>query len=181
MSLWQPMFGNVDAWRAIAREPTPRNYGWGREAKAEVPFVIWSAPGSPAISPWRSAATKQRRFIAGMTSWRPEISRWLQQNWNATFRTGKAHPVTRSPKSESERWPLGPPNGHTIATFSIFLKQKYLFIGVGGGIRTLGHWNHNPALYQLSYTHREGNQGSIFSLSRPLSRTLPPYKHRPRL
>jgi hypothetical protein len=28
--------------------------------------------------------------------------------------------------------------------------------GVGGGIRTLGHWNHNPALYQLSYTHREG-------------------------
>ncbi len=27
--------------------------------------------------------------------------------------------------------------------------------GVGGGIRTLGHWNHNPALYQLSYTHRE--------------------------
>ncbi len=27
--------------------------------------------------------------------------------------------------------------------------------GVGGGVRTLGHWNHNPALYQLSYTHRE--------------------------
>ena len=27
-------------------------------------------------------------------------------------------------------------------------------IGVGGGVRTLGHWNHNPALYQLSYTHR---------------------------
>ena len=27
-------------------------------------------------------------------------------------------------------------------------------VGVGGGIRTLGHWNHNPALYQLSYTHR---------------------------
>jgi hypothetical protein len=26
--------------------------------------------------------------------------------------------------------------------------------GVGGGIRTLGHRNHNPALYQLSYTHR---------------------------
>ena len=30
------------------------------------------------------------------------------------------------------------------------------FSGVGGGIRTLGHWNHNPALYQLSYTHQEG-------------------------
>jgi hypothetical protein len=28
-------------------------------------------------------------------------------------------------------------------------------IGVGGGIRTLGHRNHNPALYQLSYTHHE--------------------------
>jgi hypothetical protein len=26
---------------------------------------------------------------------------------------------------------------------------------VGGGIRTLGHWNHNPALYQLSYTHQK--------------------------
>jgi hypothetical protein len=29
--------------------------------------------------------------------------------------------------------------------------------GVGGGIRTHDHWNHNPALYQLSYTHRIGN------------------------
>jgi hypothetical protein len=27
--------------------------------------------------------------------------------------------------------------------------------GVGEGVRTLGHRNHNPALYQLSYTHRE--------------------------
>ena len=27
-------------------------------------------------------------------------------------------------------------------------------LGVGGGVRTLGHWNHNPALYQLSYTHQ---------------------------
>ena len=38
---------------------------------------------------------------------------------------------------------------------------------MGGGIRTLGHWNHNPALYQLSYTHREGN---IFSLANSLPR-----------
>jgi hypothetical protein len=28
--------------------------------------------------------------------------------------------------------------------------------GVGGGVRTHDHWNHNPALYQLSYTHRAG-------------------------
>ena len=27
-------------------------------------------------------------------------------------------------------------------------------LGVGDGIRTRGHRNHNPALYQLSYTHR---------------------------
>jgi hypothetical protein len=33
--------------------------------------------------------------------------------------------------------------------------------GVGGGIRTLGHRNHNPALYQLSYTHREGRSYRI--------------------
>jgi hypothetical protein len=26
--------------------------------------------------------------------------------------------------------------------------------GVAGGVRTLGHRNHNPALYQLSYSHR---------------------------
>ena len=26
--------------------------------------------------------------------------------------------------------------------------------GVAGGVRTLGHWNHNPALYRLSYSHR---------------------------
>ena len=32
--------------------------------------------------------------------------------------------------------------------------------GVGGGVRTLGHWNHNPALYQLSYTHRGGESHS---------------------
>src|SRR5579871_463232 len=36
-----------------------------------------------------------------------------------------------------------------------------LWIGVGGGIRTHGHWNHNPALYQLSYTHRGGNASSV--------------------
>ena len=37
--------------------------------------------------------------------------------------------------------------------------------GVGGGIRTLGHRNHNPALYQLSYTHRDGTFSS-YQLSR---------------
>ena len=26
---------------------------------------------------------------------------------------------------------------------------------MGGGVRTHDHWNHNPALYQLSYTHRD--------------------------
>ena len=33
----------------------------------------------------------------------------------------------------------------------------FVLYGVGGGVRTHGHWNHNPALYQLSYTHREGS------------------------
>ncbi len=33
--------------------------------------------------------------------------------------------------------------------------MQIAWTGVGGGVRTLGHWNHNPALYQLSYTHRE--------------------------
>ena len=27
-------------------------------------------------------------------------------------------------------------------------------IGVSDGDRTHDHWSHNPALYQLSYTHR---------------------------
>src|SRR5262249_47591365 len=39
--------------------------------------------------------------------------------------------------------------------------------GVGGGIRTLGHWNHNPALYQLSYTHRKGDFS--YRIKRPLA------------
>ena len=37
----------------------------------------------------------------------------------------------------------------------------FVLYGVGGGIRTLGHRNHNPALYQLSYTHREGRSYRI--------------------
>ena len=32
--------------------------------------------------------------------------------------------------------------------------ETSLNIGVAGGVRTLGHWNHNPALYRLSYSHR---------------------------
>src|SRR5690348_9641262 len=42
--------------------------------------------------------------------------------------------------------------------------QPFDSIGVGGGIRTHGHWNHNPALYQLSYTHRGGNTISLTSI-----------------
>ena len=34
--------------------------------------------------------------------------------------------------------------------------------GVAGGVRTLGHRNHNPALYQLSYSHHTKS-----SLARP--------------
>ena len=37
------------------------------------------------------------------------------------------------------------------------ISRPFDVCGVGGGIRTLGHWNHNPALYQLSYTHHEGD------------------------
>jgi hypothetical protein len=39
--------------------------------------------------------------------------------------------------------------------------MTFRVIGVGGGIRTLGHWNHNPALYQLSYTHRMKGSPSV--------------------
>jgi integrase len=39
-------------------------------------------------------------------------------------------------------------------------KSKRIF-GVAGGVRTLGHRNHNPALYQLSYSHR--NKPSLTS------------------
>ena len=34
------------------------------------------------------------------------------------------------------------------------LAPKMGYVGVAGGVRTLGHWNHNPALYRLSYSHR---------------------------
>ena len=37
---------------------------------------------------------------------------------------------------------------------------------MGGGVRTLGHWNHNPALYQLSYTHR-GDSPSLSGTLQP--------------
>ena len=30
---------------------------------------------------------------------------------------------------------------------------------VGEGVRTLGHWSHNPALYQLSYAHQNRRIG----------------------
>src|SRR5512147_369598 len=39
--------------------------------------------------------------------------------------------------------------------------------GVGGGVRTHDHWNHNPALYQLSYTHRIGNDPIVSNASAP--------------
>jgi hypothetical protein len=39
--------------------------------------------------------------------------------------------------------------------------KSFAVCGVGGGIRTHGHWNHNPALYQLSYTHRMKGSPSV--------------------
>jgi hypothetical protein len=41
------------------------------------------------------------------------------------------------------------------------MRKSFVFIGVGGGVRTHGHWNHNPALYQLSYTHRMKGSPSV--------------------
>ncbi len=32
-------------------------------------------------------------------------------------------------------------------------RSKWEKDGVSEGVRTLDHWSHNPALYQLSYTH----------------------------
>ena len=40
-------------------------------------------------------------------------------------------------------------------------RKAFGLAGVGGGIRTHGHWNHNPALYQLSYTHHARNDFSV--------------------
>jgi hypothetical protein len=34
-------------------------------------------------------------------------------------------------------------------------------IGVADGARTHDHWNHNPGLYQLSYSHRSENKQHI--------------------
>src|SRR5579863_4230842 len=50
--------------------------------------------------------------------------------------------------------------------------------GVGGGIRTLGHRNHNPALYQLSYTHHAGTSSSLTN-SQPQPGLLPQLVHPP--
>jgi hypothetical protein len=33
--------------------------------------------------------------------------------------------------------------------------------GVSDGVRTRGHWSHNPELYQLSYAHHEIDRGII--------------------
>jgi hypothetical protein len=37
--------------------------------------------------------------------------------------------------------------------------------GVGEGVRTLGHWSHNPALYQLSYAHQKRASASAIARS----------------
>ena len=51
------------------------------------------------------------------------------------------------PESKSSVLPL-----HYIPSQIQAILWKW-FYGVGKGIRTLGIRNHNPALYQLSYTH----------------------------
>ena len=33
------------------------------------------------------------------------------------------------------------------------------------GIETHGHWNHNPALYRLSYAHQKINSGTDVSFT----------------
>ena len=63
--------------------------------------------------------------------------------WPPT-RPGAPVRQNREPLQEPLQWARGE------------FRKSFVLYGVGGGIRTLGHRNHNPALYQLSYTHHEG-------------------------
>jgi hypothetical protein len=63
------------------------------------------------------------------------------------------------------QWPASFIDG--IYRLAPALSRPLQVLRVGGGIRTLGHWNHNPALYQLSYTHHGGN---ILSLANSAER-----------
>lgn len=44
---------------------------------------------------------------------------------------------------------------------SACLPEDACGIGVADGARTHDHWNHNPGLYQLSYSHRSENKQHI--------------------
>ena len=58
---------------------------------------------------------------------------------------------------------MSAPGSHDRAIWRNFRTGSFVLFGVGGGVRTHDHWNHNPALYQLSYTHREGSIQFIIS------------------
>jgi hypothetical protein len=48
--------------------------------------------------------------------------------------------ILQIPRSISQGWPA--------------LSMERLKYGVADGARTHDNWNHNPGLYQLSYSHR---------------------------
>ena len=99
-------------------------------------------PNQPGIAPCGGTLAP----AAGGGTTHASSSSWLPTRQGAPVRQ------TREPLQE----PLQCPRFEFCKCFVIY--------GVGGGIRTLGHRNHNPALYQLSYTHRKGPFNSIKEL-----------------
>ena len=82
----------------------------------------------------------------------PERLEWLDAQWVA-HRTRRAQPRTRTGSG------CGMTDATTTLTLNVgttcylYLKVAQLNFGVADGIRTHDNRNHNPGLYQLSYSH----------------------------
>ena len=57
-------------------------------------------------------------------------------------------------RSMGNSWVKTLPKAALTAGNPNMLERKLWRVGVSDGDRTHDHWSHNPALYQLSYTHR---------------------------
>jgi hypothetical protein len=75
---------------------------------------------------------------------------------NPQTRPGKAAPslshLNEKPFKQKARQSS---TGQTHRATVYLMTGNYGLNGVSEGARTLDNWSHNPALYQLSYTHHE--------------------------
>ena len=56
---------------------------------------------------------------------------------------------------------ISPPWKQKQKSAAVFRLQRFTYFGVADGARTHDNRNHNPGLYQLSYSHREALEYSL--------------------